>query len=109
MPVTVTTPGGTCTANMTYIPQPEVQGIFPTGGAVDVPSSQGETVTIYGQNFANATGVLFYSGPSTVVYNGQVLYYPITPESDNYFAPRGKQAYWAITVQAPYTRDGRHG
>jgi autotransporter-associated beta strand protein len=108
VPVDLSSPGGSCTGNLTYIAQPQVTSISPAAGPINVPSSAGETVTIYGQNFSGATGVLFYSGPAPVDSGGQQTYYPLTPISDTYYPPQmvGHAligAYWAITVKAPYS------
>jgi hypothetical protein len=63
--VTVTTPGGSNTANtlFTYVAPPTVSGVSPSSG----PLAGGTSVTITGTNFTGATGVKFGTTPATNV------------------------------------------
>jgi hypothetical protein len=53
--VSVSTPGGTATATLTYLDQPSIAAVTPTRG----PLWGGTLVTVYGQNFTPTSTVAF--------------------------------------------------
>jgi hypothetical protein len=73
VPITVTTPGGSGTSLLSYyyVAPVTVGGIFPSSG----PATGGNTVTINGTDFTNATAVDFGSVPAanfTVDSDGEI-------------------------------------
>ncbi|MBV9497010.1 MAG: IPT/TIG domain-containing protein, partial [Acidobacteria bacterium] len=76
--VSVTTPGGTATANnaYTYVSAPTATGVAPNSG----PAVGGQTsVVISGTNLSNATGVTFGGIAATITANGSTSVTVTTP------------------------------
>jgi hypothetical protein len=118
--VTLASPGGTAVDPnaFTFVPQPQVAGVSPALGPLDVSGSAAESVTIFGQNFgyldgngnpvATASGVLFgYTPPASAQNIAPLATLPVL--SDTYHPGIYIQgyvsipAYWAITVKVPYS------
>ena len=124
VPVTVTTPAGTCSAgNFTYVDGPTVTSISPAQGPANVLSGSSPSITITGQNFgtvdaqgnatATATYVLFGPVPYATIPKVNGVQYDMelaVPASAVTYTPPVYQinsknvlhdAYWTITINPP--------